>query len=571
MKLPVRVLAAGICLVAASPARAQLPPPLSSPLPRIMPPEVPQTAPGPAFPTPPGPTGAVPETPVAIRSVAIEGVTQYSGDVLQPLIAGLVGSATPLARVDAARQAILQHYRNDGFVLTAVSANIDANGNLRFRVTEGRIAEVKLDGDIGPAGTQVLRFLNRLTEEKVIDADTLERYLLLAQDVPGISLRAVLKPSTDEPGALTLVAQVSRQAIGGLFTSDNRAFNGTGPEQALGVLNFNSFSEYGEQTQVSLYRTYNGTQMFGQASNELFLGASGLRLRIYGGTGSSDPSGALRTIGYHGITTVFGAQLTYPLIRLRQQTLNLFANFDALEATVDQAVTGTSMRFSYDSLRVLRAGAEYALSDLVLGNSRSAVNLFSLRTSQGLPILGATQNGQALAARPGEKVNFFKANFDISRTQNLFQPWDGAEVALMGILSGQISPDVLPPSEKFFLGGSRINRGFYSGQVTGDNALAATAELQLNTVHDLSFLGLTDSVSMQYYTFYDWGETWENQKADANHRLQSFGAGVRMMLTRFAEIDLEGVRRLTRFPNGSAPGVSALPATAFYWRLLARF
>ena len=33
--------------------------------------------------------------------------------------------------------------------------------------------------------TQVLRFLNRLTEKQPIDTVTLERYLLLAQDVPG--------------------------------------------------------------------------------------------------------------------------------------------------------------------------------------------------------------------------------------------------------------------------------------------------------------------------------------------------------------------------------------------------
>jgi hemolysin activation/secretion protein len=571
MMLALRVLVTGACLVAAMPAAAQLPPPLSSPLPRIMPPEVPSVSPGPAFPPPAGPVGTVPETPVEIRSAVIEGATQYPAATLQPLIAGLVGPAVPLTRVDAARQAILQRYRNDGFVLTAVSANIDAQGNLRFRVIEGRIADVKLDGDIGAAGTQVLRFLNRLTEEKVIDADTLERYLLLAQDVPGVSLRAVLKPSAEEPGALTLVAQVSRKAVGGLFTSDNRAFNLTGPEQALGVVDFNSFTEYGEHTQVSLYRTYNGTQMFGQASTEMFLGGSGLRLRVYGGTGSSDPSGSLRTIGYQGLTTVFGGQLTYPLIRLRQQTLNLFANFDALEAVVNQNTGSTSTRFSYDSLRVLRAGGEYALSDLLFGSSRSAVNLISLRASRGLPGLGASQSGSPLSARPGEKVDFLKASFDISRTQNLFQPWDGAGVALMGILAGQVSPDVLPPAEKFFLGGSRITRGFYSGQVTGDNALAATVELQLNTVHDLSVLGYNADVSFQYYGFYDWGETWENQKADANHRVQSFGAGVRMMLTRYSEIDVEGVRRLTVFPNGSAPGISALPGTAFYWRFLARF
>jgi len=123
------------------------------------------------------------------------------------LTTGLIGPATPLPQIDAARLAILQRYRADGYVLSAVSINFNAaTGALRFIVTEGRIASVKLDGDIGPAGTQVLRFLNRLTEKRPIDAATLERYLLLAQEVPGVTLHAVLQPSADDPGALTLVA-----------------------------------------------------------------------------------------------------------------------------------------------------------------------------------------------------------------------------------------------------------------------------------------------------------------------------------------------------------------------------
>ncbi len=39
------------------------------------------------------------------------------------------------------------------------------------------------------------------------------------------------------------------------------------------------------------------------------------------------------------------------------------------------------------------------------------------------------------------------------------------------MVSGQVSDSVLPASEKFFLGGLRYDRGYYSGEVTGDNAV----------------------------------------------------------------------------------------------------
>ena len=102
----------------------------------------------------------------------------------------------------------------------------------------------------------------------------------------------------------------------------------------------------------------------------------------------------------------------------------------------------------------------------------------SARVSQGLPILGAATNP---TARLGERTDFFKINFQVTRTQTLFVPWDGASVGLMGLVTGQWSDDILPPAEQFYLGGSQFTRGYYAGQVPGDKALAATVELQLNT------------------------------------------------------------------------------------------
>jgi hemolysin activation/secretion protein len=304
--------------------RLQNPVPQGSPIPRILPPAPPSAAPGGLIAPPAAPSGALPAKQVNVRSMAIQGVTAYPLPEIAGPTEGLIGPAVPLSRIDAARQAILNRYRSDGYILTTVSAALDAQGNLRFQVIEGHIASVKLDGDIGPAGVQVLRFLNRLTEEQPIDSATLERYLLLAQDVPGVTLRATLQPSTEQPGALTLIASVSRQAISGLATVDNRAFNQTGPIEAIGVLDFNSFTEFGERTELSLYHAFPNSQTFGQGSFETFVGASGVRVRLYAGSGPSNPTGNLAEIGYSGVTTVFGGQVSYPVIRSRQQNLNVY-------------------------------------------------------------------------------------------------------------------------------------------------------------------------------------------------------------------------------------------------------
>jgi hemolysin activation/secretion protein len=440
-------------------------------------------------------------------------------------------------------------------------------------VVEGHVTEVKLDGDIGPAGVQVLRFLNHLTDVTPINTAAIERWLLLAQDRPGISLHAVLRPSTEEPGALTLIAQVQHTTFSGLLTVDNRAFRLTGPQQGLAVLDVNSLTQFGERTEVSLYSTPGADQIFGQVSTEAFVGGSGLKVRIYGGSGASTPTGFLQTIDYQGTTTVFGVSGSYPVIRSREQTLNVSAFLDATESEIREAAgpQGQEIRLSRDSVRAGRLGADYVLQDQVLGGDRSAVNTASMRLSQGLTFLGGTGNGNATPGRVGERMDFFSATGEVSRTQTLFQPWPNANIALKAALAGQVSDSILPPTEKFFLGGAEFNRGFYSGEVTGDDAYTWSLELQLNTVFDITPFGMPVTVAPQFYVFYDQGYAWQHTTLEPNQRLSSEGTGMRLNLTRYTEFDVEGVIRNTRLPNGTPGVVEPLNADAVYWRVLARF
>ena len=557
---PIGALAAGV----------SVPLPAGSPLPRVLP-RAPLPV-APAAPPAPVPIGtAVPKRNVPVRRVEVAGVTAFPPARIAALTAGLVGTAVPLPKIELAREAMLRLYEDHGYVLTSVSASLGVHGTLRFLVTEGRIAAVKLSGNIGPAGTQVLRFLTPLTRERPITSAALERALLLAQGVPGVHLHAVLQPSTSRPGALTLVAAVTRDVVSGLVTTDNYGSSYTGPEESLLVVNLNSLTEFGEQTQIALFHSWPNTQTFGQISEQVYLGGSGLRLKVYGGSGRETPSGPLAAEGYLGSTTVFGARLSYPLLRSRIQSLELYGAFDAVESEISTVAGGVRTRASYDSLRVARIGLEYARSDLLFGDDHGALDSASISLSHGLPVLGAAADGATDAPRVGERTDFVKLDFELSRTQTLFQPWHGATLALMGLLTGQWSPDILPPAEEFYLGGFQYTRGYYSGEVSGDKALAATAELQLDTSIDLHKLHLTESLPTQFYIFYDWGEEWQNQQFGLDMHVSSVGGGVRFSVTRRVDIDFVGLHRINLYPTGTGPSISALRGSAFYWRVLGRF
>jgi hemolysin activation/secretion protein len=564
--------AAASLALAAAPARAQtaLPSvPQQSPLPHIEPITPPNLNAGlPNF-TAGGTEAPLPSAAIPVQTVSIIGATAFPPDTLKAATAGLAQRTVPLAQIEAARRALVALYRGHGFVLTTVSLDIDAQGNVRFIVTEGRIVAVKLSQDIGPAGTMVLRFLNHLTAERPVSEASLERWLLLAQQIPGVSVHAVLQADAGDPGALTLVAEVAKQTVSGLVTSDNRSFDETGPAEGLAVADLNSATALGDQTEISLFHTSGGTDNFGQASTSAFIGSDGLRIKLYGGAGRSQPGGILREIDYRSFITVFGGELSYPALLKRNQALTLNLRADA----VQNLIIASGTRSSTDSLRILRFDGQYAWQDLWLGDTRDALSIINLQESDGLPILGASPDNRpvGVAGRGGEVTNFWKFNGSVSRTQTLFSPAPDATFALRLEAGGQYASEVLPSEEEFYLGGSSFTRGYYSGEVNGDRAVYATAELQLDTGYNFSVLSQNVDLGVQYYGFYDDGETWSNLKTDLNHRIASAGGGVRIGLTRNLEVDGEAVDRLVTQLVPAGTGTAPLKSVIVYWGVTARY
>ncbi len=571
-------LAGGLALpllVGGPQAGAQAPPaiPPQGVLRDLAPPAAPALSPGLQGP----PLTAIPIAPgapdVRVQSVALSGNATLPAARLERHVAGLANRMASQAEIEAARLAVLTEYRTAGypFISVVVTGEPMAGGfALRFAVREGRIARVRLSGDIGPAGVQVLRFLERAVSEQAASVARIERALLLAGDVPGVSVRGVLRPlEGGGEGELELVADVTRRAWSGLVTMDNRGFELTGPVQFLALAQGNSFTSLGERTEAAFFSSAEGESLFGQATTEFFLGSSGLRVRLYAGAGRTAPSGQLAAIGYAGFTSTAGAAISYPILRSRAANLTVGAQFDLFDNSVD---TGTAqpVRASHDTLRVLRAGFDGNARDTLLGFAPAAATTLGLvRIHQGIQAFGATR-GSSLPgpSRRGSDFGFTKISGELQRTQPLFALSENAVFSLQGTLAGQWSDDVLPAAEKYFLGGSRLGRGFYAGQVSGDRAVAIAIEAQLDlrlpnfTVEFTPGAPTEIRHTAQLYAFYDAGRTFENLTTDPDRRVESFGGGVRTVFSETLHIDVEAVHRITRRVDAGGASVPPLAATA---------
>jgi hemolysin activation/secretion protein len=552
----------GLALALPWAALAQAPPPQPGLIERVAP--TPAPALGPAL-LPPAPVAIT--GPGARRGVRLGAVRLAGNTVLHRSFQGLENRVATLAEIEAARLGVLAAYREAGFAYVAVAAGLTGTAaggaDLVLTVTEGFVADLVIEGAIGPAERQARRFLEPLVGQRPLPHAALERALLLAGDIQGVAAAGLLRPMQSEPGALQLVVRLARRAVSGFATLDNRGHGSTGAWQGLLVGQANALGSPGESGQLALYQTDGNGQSFGQAGAEMFLGGSGLRLRAFGGAGRAAPGGALAALGYAGDTRVAGVALAHPLVRSRPRNLTLTAQFDAFESLVRlrPAPDAPRERASRDAVRALRLGLEAEARDALLGFApAAAVSTTTLRLSRGLEAFGASDGSHGTSARLGSDFGFTRVVAEASRTQPLLQPLAGWMLSAHGAVALQWSDDVLPPAEKFYLGGNRLGRGFHAGQVAGDRALAGTIELQLAG-------GLPGGLGTQVYLFRDEGRARDT--GGAARRLASWGGGLRLQLTEAAQLELEALHRITRMPEGA--NVRSLAEEAVFTRLLLRF
>ena len=551
----------------------------ASPIERDRPPEQPPILPRLQQPAPTPPQLQPDEGPsITVSRVQIEGATVYPTEELTRLLADVVGQPVAQGRIEEAVQRIQLQYRTDGYFLSAARGTVEPTPTgpvLMVRVIEGFISAVKIDGEIGPAGTLVYDFLNHLPQFRPVNIADVERYLLLAQNVPGVTLRAVLRPATGEAGSVELVAQVTRKSYDLTASFDNRGSRFAGPGELLLSGQTNSFTSLGDRTSLTLFNTpFNDQQIFGQLSEELYAGSDGLVLRAFVGYGLSQPADILALTGYHGRLLLAGGSATYPVIRTRPLSFSVSGSLDITQSSIDlEAGTSTSgTRQSNSNLRVVRFTGLLDTQDDWLGDQRAAANSLALTVHKGLRGLGASGNNDPLPARPGVINDFLKYSLQATRVQNLLQV-GGYAFALKLAAAGQYTQDVLPPSEKFFLGGTQFGRGFYSGEVTGDRTVAGTVELQVNTTIQgrSNLFNLPYDLGVQYYGFYDTGQTWDRGPSALRLHLESVGLGARVTITPQYAVELEGVHRFTRRPASQSPDVSLEKADTVFVRLIGRF
>lgn len=470
--------------------------------------------------------------------LVIEGATVYTRDELLDIFAERRGEEITFGELYGFAKALQTRYQSDGYLLSFayVPPQRVNDGIYRIVAVEGFVDRILVEDVEGRLKRTLERRLAPITEARPLRVAVLERYMLLANDLPGITASGVLQPSSDQPGASDLVIKTTHMPVSASAVVDNRGSRFEGPWHAGGDASLNSILGLGEQFAAVVSSTPLQPEEMKSINLSYLqpLGDQGMQVSANGGYTRSRPGFTLEDFDILTTGLSFGLDVSYPVIRSRRLNLTLSSGVSYRNTEVELL----DSPFTRDRIRSTQAAISMSENGFLGG----ATGLH-LQLTQGLPVLNATDPEKTATSRNDANPAFTKVDFSIARAQPLYDAF-----SLTVTASGQYSFSHLPASEEYAVGGPRFGRAYDAAAITGENGIAGSLQLNYGIYPETSWIE-----RIIPYLFYDIGKAWDDETSSSvglNESLASAGLGLQVILAEGINFKVEYAKPLTEVPVG---------------------
>ena len=416
---------------------------------------------------------------ITVDAFRFEGNTLIDAGRLQPLVQGYTGHPIHFADLQRATQAVAAAYREAGWIVQAWLPRQDVTeGTVTIRVVEARFAGAHLEGRAPLRLSPELVIADVQARQPVgapLNADALDRGLLLADDLPGVSVTGALEPGANDGETGLALRMTDDPLVTGQASVDNDGSRSTGAARLLATLTLESPLGIGDELRTDVVEA-RGSH-YGRVAYTLPLNNDGLR----GGMNVSHLDYRLvgadfAALHSSGSSDGWGADFSFPLLRSRQRNLYLSVNGERT-TFVNRANGVVQSNYGVSAATV---GLSGNLFDDVGGGG---ANTASLTWELGDVRQGHPDPGE----NPAVDGGYDKLRYSLSRHQALTPA-----LALYGAVNGQYANKLLDSSARFYLGGPAGVRAYPVNEGAGDRGQVANLELRWRALDTFSVIGFED-------------------------------------------------------------------------------
>jgi hemolysin activation/secretion protein len=547
-----RLLLTTSLVCSAAPSSAQSTPP------PVLPPTREQVTRPPAPPPPPAAPkleveGGVERAPCAldspefrnvhltVRGVEFEGLQGLSPAELGSAYTPYVGRDAPISVVCEIRDRAATILRNAGYIAAVqVPEQRIADGVIHFRVLMAHLTQVRVRGNATGAEQVIASYLNQLTKEPVFNRYQAERYLLLAGDLPGYTVRLTLRPGGGAPGDVIGDVTVQRLPAYVDFNVENGGSHELGPWGGLLRAQLFGLTGLGDRTTFSVFSTSDfHEQQTVQLGHDFRVGPEGLSIAgafTYAWARPDIPDAKVLA------KTLLGTlEVGYPFYRRQAETIrgsvgldyiNQYVKLDGIPLTRDRLRVAFA-RFGIDAQSTDFSDARYSFQE----PRWRITSLFEAR--HGLDIFGASEFCGPAGANclgpndvPPSRIEG-RPTATVLRTLVSGEVRPAPKVTFSLGLRGQYAWKPLLSFEEFSAGNYTVGRGYDPGFLLGDEGFGSQAEIRFGSRIPAS----AGKPGVEGYGFWDHAGVRNRDRltvTPGREHLDSVGGGARINFDRFA-------------------------------------
>ncbi|MBO9550961.1 POTRA domain-containing protein [Pseudomonas sp.] len=463
-------------------------------------------------------------TRFVLHKVRFEGGTVYPLSELREHYQPLIGREVSVGELQQFTERLTRRYQRDGYLLSlAYLPDQDfAEGRVHVVLVEGYVHDVRREGDIGPAGAYLDQLLERLRAERPLTQATLDRFIGLAQRIPGVTLQAALTQAEHSEGAAQLTVHALRKPFDAAATFSDGSRDGP---QGLFKVTSNAQTRFAEQLTASvLLPPGDDHSHYQRLDYSQHLDAQGSQLLLSAARYRSEPRTPVPL--EHGLqfsqrieSERYAIGLGQPVIVTADEWLAVTGHVYSVSEHDEALSGGLGRNDTY--VRALSFEGDWRKVEA------GRLRMVSAGVYQGLDYLGARSDADY-------DMDFLRFRVAGLQSDPLFQRWQG-------VVSGALywTDDRLPDSERAVFGGQNFGHGYPQDQAAGDKGWGVAYELNYSLQPDAGWVRL-----VQPYALLDAAQAWYNGGPFEDTRMRSAALGVRLGDGQYGNVALEVAKPL---------------------------